>query len=77
MEKPDKKRKPFTYDKWRRLGILRATTTERILMLRLHQTFGAMDWLMGNKQPTWYTKDMREFVREVAAEIDNASQARR
>jgi hypothetical protein len=70
MKKPDKKKEPYTYDKWKRLGLLRATDTERVLMLNLHRTLGSMDWLLGKQEPTWDTKDMREFVREVASEID-------
>ena len=68
--KPDRKDKPYTHDKWRRLGILNATPLERLIMLELYHMFGTMDWLTGSEEETWDTKDMRKFVGYLAEKIE-------
>lgn len=63
---PDKKVLPYSYDKWRRLGILKASPLERLLMLELSSMFDINDWLFGNRESTWEIKDMRLFVKDLA-----------
>ena len=61
--KPDKNKKPFTWSKWRKLGLFKMTPFERLLMLRLHQIFTAKAWLF-KTEIEWDIKDMQEFVKD-------------
>ena len=70
MEIPSKKEQPYSYDKWKRLDILKASNIERVLMLRLYGLVSTSLWLFGKNGMDWDTKDMREFVRDVAKEIE-------
>lgn len=66
---PDKETKPFSYHKWKDLGLLKATPLERLIMLELNQNFGAMEWLT-RSEPIWDRKDMRLFVKDLVKKIN-------
>lgn len=69
-KKPNHKKEPYTYSKWKRLGILSSSPVERLIVLELFEMKGIMDWLLGRGKDEWWNeKDMRRFAKDLAKKI--------
>ena len=69
MEIPNKKKNPFTYEKWKDMDLFNASNIERILMLELNDVVSFNEFLRQEK--LWNREDLREFVRDVSRKIEN------
>lgn len=66
---PDEKKKPYSYDLWKRWGMLKMNPAERILMYELSQLNSCQVFLFGNDYPKWDAKDMAKFVKHIIPKI--------
>ena len=68
---PNKKKKPWSHFQWVRLGLIKATPLERIIMLELNDVLVFFEWLNPG-EVNWDRKDMRLFVKELAEKIERS-----
>lgn len=67
---PNKEKEPYTYSRWKDMGILKASPIERLIVLELFEMKGANDWLHQRENDEWWDeKDMRAFAKDLAKKI--------
>ena len=67
---PSEKREPYTRHKWKQLGILKASSVERLIVLELFGMKNTMDWFLRRSKDEWWDeKDMRAFAKDLAKKI--------
>lgn len=66
---PNKRKEPYTYARWKKLGLFEMTEPERILMIELNSVFTFQDWIYQGQFSDWGRKDMAKFVKFVVPKI--------
>lgn len=73
-QKPNKEKEPYTYHKYKKLGILNSEPVERLLMYELYTVFATDTWLNQRDESLWDTEDMRAFVKDIVPRIKDILQ---
>jgi len=73
---PDKKKEPFTYSIWEKIGMLEMSPPERALLWHLDNLKSCNTLLFGENSQhyfNWDTNDMKKFVKFVVPIILEAT----